>query len=87
MIGIGYGFMNFGWAIERTAINSIIQDQVLIRLNQKKSGTRVIMTSPPSHTRAVITDKSTSKRPISYLNYIFENVLFPRRRRRISRKP
>ena len=35
VIGIGYGFMNFGWAIERTAINSIIQDQILIRLHQK----------------------------------------------------
>jgi hypothetical protein len=33
LIAIGYAFMNFGWGIERMAMSSIIQSQILKKLN------------------------------------------------------
>jgi hypothetical protein len=32
MVGIGYGIMNFGWILERTAMNWIIQPQILVKI-------------------------------------------------------
>lgn len=36
MIAIGYGVMNFGWGLERTAMNWIIQPQILVKIRPRK---------------------------------------------------
>jgi hypothetical protein len=36
MISIGYAFANFGWGKERTALNSIIQNQILDKLKSSR---------------------------------------------------